>query len=123
MGAYFFVISCNPEPGRVMKILSAIMSSILLSAFLHAALAEASVGREVVKTKAVSVSYRGPSSIYTSAHKACQKYWKRDITRLLKQRATLSVEVVTVNERPKTVSALCVSRKYINDDVRRVAKR
>ena len=106
-----------------MKLLNAILSSILFSAFLYVALAEATIEKEIIRTKAVNVAYRTPSSVYASAHKACRKYWKKDIARLLKQRATLSVEVVTVNERPKTVSALCVSKKYINDDVRRVARR
>ena len=79
--------------------------------------------REVVKTRAVSFSYETAASAYTNAQRACQKYWKSEIKNLISERPSFSVEIVTVNTKPKRVSALCISKRYVNDKVTRVAKR
>lgn len=105
---------------RVLKIMTALIASGM---FFYVGVTEASVKREVIKTKAVSVSYKSPASAYKFAHKACQKHWRVDIKNIVTERPSFSVEIVTVNTKPRTVSALCISRKYTNDQVRRVARR
>jgi hypothetical protein len=106
---------------RVFKIITALVVSGM---FLYVGgVAEASLTREIIKTRAVSVTYKTSATAYRYAHEACQKYWQRDIANIISERPSFSVEIVTVNASPKTISALCVSKKYINDDVRRVAKR
>jgi len=106
---------------RVFKILTALIASGTF--FYVGAFADASTSREITKTKAITIEYKSPQSAYKFAHIACQKYWERDIANIISERPSFSVEIVTVNTSPKTLSALCISKKYINDDVRRVAKR
>jgi len=106
---------------RVFKIITAVVASGLI--FYAGANTEASTTRQITKTKAISVAYRSPASVYKYAHKACQKHWQKDIANITSLRPSLSVEIVIVNTSPRTVSALCVSKKYVNDDVTKVAKR
>lgn len=106
---------------RVFKIVTALIVSGMI--FYVGTNADATTNREIMKTKAVSVAYKSKKSVYKYAHRACQKYWQKDISNVVSEHPTFSVEIVTVNTDTKTLSALCVSKKYINDDVRRVARR
>jgi len=117
------MITCNPQPGRVMRVLKFFAAMVASGAFLYFGVAEASSKRELIKTRAVSVAYKSPASAYRTAHRACQKYWTKEIQNLASERPSFSVEIVTVNTEPRRVSALCVSKKYVNDSVTRVAKR
>jgi len=105
---------------RIFKFLS---SMVVSACFFYFAVAEAGDLREVIKTKAVNIAYSSPISTYSRAYKACQKHWKQEIASIAFDRPSFSVEILTVSKGLKRASVLCVSRKYINDDVKKVARR
>ncbi len=90
---------------------------LLLSAKLS--FADSKDLRAFESTNAVYISYTKPKGIYKRAQKACQKFFKRSIA---SERISYSVEIVTVVPEIKKASALCVARKYLNDDVTKVSQ-
>jgi len=117
------MITCNPQPGRVMRVLRIFAAIIASGAFFYFGSAEAGSRREVIKTRVVNVAYKSPAAAYRTAHRACQKYWAKEIRNLVSERTSFSLEIVAVTTEPKRLSALCVSKKYVNDKVTRIAKR
>ncbi|MGH1467292.1 MAG: hypothetical protein ACRBBP_00215 [Bdellovibrionales bacterium] len=92
---------------------------IILLLRVNVSLANSKNLRAFESTKAVYISYTKPKGIYKRAHKACQKFFKRGVA---SERTSYSVEILTVVPKIKKASALCVSKKYLNDDVTRVSQ-
>lgn len=94
----------------------------LFTSSLHASL-EATSNREQTRIKAVTLDFVSEKDAYIKIHKACHKIWSKNYKDMINQRATLSVEVVTLTKNPNKISALCVSKRYQNNQVKKVATR
>lgn len=68
-------------------------------------------------TSAVYISYNKSKGIYKKAHRACRKFFDKNMITDSEGRVSYSVEILTIVPKIKKASALCVARRYKNDDV------
>lgn len=67
--------------------------------------------------RSVYISYSKPGGIYKKAHKACRKFFNKDMAAKLGERVSYAVEIITMNPKIRKASALCVAKRYTNDNV------
>lgn len=72
---------------------------------------QSSVETKDVSVQAVTMTFEKERDAYIKVHRACHKIWGKNYKRFIANRASLSVEVVTLHKKPNRITALCVAKK------------